>query len=228
MLVRNVLGKAFVTGEPPKRCRKPKPGDKDFDCATDCNYFRHPPTNSELQEQLPDPICRVIQELGILFEVARALQDGGDLAVVLRNALGAMAKSLSLYRGTLRIFNRATNESVVEASSGLSSGDIRPDMDGIEENVARRVMEHGEAIILPNIALAGRFLLATELHRASDFCLSGDHLALICVPMAHGGEVMGTLNVTSRGASRNLMEADLRLLTLVAQLVAQAVKIRQQ
>lgn len=211
-----------------RRSRKPKPGDKGFDCASDCSYFRHPPTNLELQEQLPDPICRVIQELSILFEVARTLQEGGDLAVVLNNALGAMAKSLSLYRGTLRILNRATNESVVEASSGLSSGDIRPDMDGIEENVSRRVMECGEAVIIPNVALAGRFLRASELQRAADICLSSDHVALICVPMAHGGEVMGTLNVTSRGANKNLLEADLRLLTLIAQLVAQAVKLRQQ
>ena len=52
--------------------------------------------------------------------------------------------------------------------------------------------------------------------------------ALICVPVAHSGQVMGTLSVTSRSASRDLLEADLRLLTLVAQLVAQAVKHRQQ
>ncbi len=223
-----MLGNGNVSGEQKKRGRKPKPGDKGFDCATDCTYFHQPPSNIELQEQLPDPMCRVIQELGILFEVARTLQDGADLAVVLRNALDAMAKSLSLYRGTLRILNRATNESVVEASSGLSPLEIRQDMDGIEENVSRRVIERGEAIIIPNVALAGRFLLASELHRASEFCLTCNHVALICVPMAHGGEVMGTLNVTSRGASRNLMEADLRLLTLVAQLVAQAVKLRQQ
>lgn len=210
------------------RERSLKPGDRGFDCASDCSYFRHAPTNVELREQLPDPICRVIQELSILFEVARTLQEGGKLEEVLEHALGAMAKSLSLYRGTLRILNRATNESVIEAASGLAAGEIRPDLDGIEETVARRVIEGGEAVVIPNVALAGRFLRASELARAGEMCLSGDHVALISVPLVHGSEVMGTLNVTSRGVGRNSLDADLRLMTLIAQLVAQAVKLRQQ
>jgi Nif-specific regulatory protein len=210
-----------------KRRAKPKPGNKDFDCATQCSFFHQPPTNSELQ-QLPDSICRVINELSLLFEVASALQDGGSLDSVLQNALRGMAESLSLYRGTLRILNRATNESIIEASCGLTSSDIRPDMDGIEETITQRVTEQGEAVILPNVALAGRFLLASELHLATEICLSGDNVALICVPVAHGGAVMGTLSVTSRSRNRALLEADLRLLTLIAQLVAQAVRLRQQ
>ena len=209
-----------------KRRGKPKPGGKGFDCAHDCSYFHQPPTNSELR-QLPDSICRVIQELSLLFEVARTLQDGGDLSSVLRKALRDMAESLALYRGTLRILNRATNESIIEANCGLTPVDIRPDMDAIEEKITQRVMEQGEAIIMPNVALAGRFLLASELQIATEICLSGDNVGLICVPVAHSGEVMGTLSVTSRSTSRALLEADLRLLTLVAQLVAQAVKFRQ-
>ena len=210
-----------------RRQGRPKPGDPGFDCASHCSYFHQPPTNSEL-EHLPDSICRVIQEQSLLFEVARTLQDGGELAEVLRNALTRMAESLALYRGILRILNRATNESIVEASSGLTADDIRPDMDAIEENVAHRVTEHGEGIIIPNVALAGRFLRASELHQAGEFCLSGGNAALICVPVAHVAGVMGTLSVISRGSNRNLLEADLRLLTLVAQLVAQAVRLRQQ
>jgi Nif-specific regulatory protein len=210
-----------------KRSGKPKPGDKGFDCANDCTYFHQPPTNSELQ-RLPDPICRVIQELRILFEVARTLQDGGDLASVLRDAMRGMAESLHLYRGTLRILNRATNENIIEASCGLTASDIRPDMDAIAEKITQRVTEQGEAMIIPNVALAGRFLSASELQRAGEICLSSENVALICVPVAHGGAVMGTLSVTSRSTSRALLEADLRLLTLVAQLVAQAVKLRQQ
>jgi Nif-specific regulatory protein len=210
-----------------KRRGKPKPGDKGFDCANDCSFFHEPPTNSELK-RLPESICRVIQELSLLFEVARTLQDGGDLASVLHNALSGMAESLELYRGTLRILNRATNENIVEAICGLTPGDIRPDMDAIEENITQRVMAQGEGIIIPNVALAGRFLLASELQLASGICLSNANVALICVPVAHGGAVMGTLSVTSRSTSSALLEADLRLLTLIAQLIAQAVKLRQQ
>jgi Nif-specific regulatory protein len=206
---------------------KPPPGNEHIDCARNCSYIHQPPTNSELQ-QLPDSICRVIQELSLLFEVASALQDGGSLDAVLQNALRGMAESLSLYRGTLRILNRATNENIVEAGYGLTSCDLRPDMDDIEETITHRVRDQGEAVIVPNVALAGRFLLASELHRSAEICLSGDNLALICVPVAHQGAVMGTLSVTSRSRSRSLLEADLRLLTLIAQLVAQAVRLRQQ
>ena len=209
-----------------KRQRQPKPGNKGFDCAHNCSFFHQPPTNSELL-QLPESICRVIQELSLLFEVARTLQDGGELSTVLGNALRGMAESLALFRGTLRILNRATNENIIEASCGLMPGDIRRDMDAIEENITQRVMEQGEAIIIPNVAMAGRFLLASEFQHTGEICFASENVALICVPVAHGGAVMGTLSVTSRSTSRSLLEADLRLLTLVAQLVAQAVKLRQ-
>lgn len=208
--------------------RPPPPsGGAGFSCAHDCGFFRQPPTNLELQN-LPDSICRVIQELNILFDVARTLQEGNDLASVLNNALRGMAESLALDRGTLRILNRATNESLVEATYGRSSDAIQPDMDAIDERVTRQVSAQGEAVILPNISMPQRFLLASELPGTPDLCLSTQSVALICVPVAHGGHVMGTLSVTSRSASRNLLESDLRLLTLVAQLVAQAVKLRQQ
>lgn len=206
---------------------KPKPGDEHFECARDCSYFHQPPTNSELQS-LPDSICRVIQELSILFDVARTLQDGNDLASVLKNAMRGMAESLALYRGTLRILNRATNESRVEATCGLSANEIRPDMDAIDERVALQVSGHGEAVIIPNVAMPERFLLASELHGTSQVCLSNESVAFICVPVVHSGQVMGTLSVTSRSTSHALLETDLRLLTLIAQLVAQAVKLRQQ
>lgn len=206
---------------------KPKPGEKGFECAGQCSFSNQPPTNFELQ-QLPESICRVIQELSLLFEVATALQDRGSFDHVLRNALHGMAESLSLYRGTLRILNRATNECIIEAGGGLDPSDLRQDLDGIEEKFSRRVAEQGEAIIVPNVALAGRFLLASEFHLAAEICLSGDNIALICVPVAHGGTAMGTLSVTSRSRNRALLGADLRLLTLVAQLIAQAVKLRQQ
>ena len=215
-------------GDKRGRANKAKPGTKGFDCATDCCYYSQSPSNSELREQLPDPLCRVIQELSILFEVARTLQNGGELADVLRDALTRMADSLSLFRGKLRIHNRATNESIVEANCGLSAGDIRPDMDAIEENIAQKVTAAGEAILMPNVSLAGRLLRASELQNSPERSLVGGSTALICVPVVHASGVSGTLSVISRNSSRNMLEADLRLLTLIAQLVAQAVRLRQQ
>ena len=206
---------------------KPKPGDEGFDCAHDCSYFQQPPTHSEL-ENLPDSICRVIQELRILFDVARTLQEGGDLSSVLKSALHGMAESLALYRGTLRILNRATQESLVEATCGLLPGELRTDMDAIEKKFALQVAEHGEALIIPNVEIPSRFLLASELLKTSGICLSHQTVAFICVPLAHGGQVIGTLSVTSRSSNRASLEADVRLLVLGAQLVAQAVKSRQR
>jgi Nif-specific regulatory protein len=205
----------------------PDSGGLDICCPGDCGFSRQPPTNSELQN-LPDAICRVIQELNILYDVARTLQEGNDLASVLNKALRGMAESLALDRGTLRILNRATNESLVEATCGRSPDEIQPAMDAIDERVTLQVSDRGEAVILPNVSMPHRFLVASELHGMPEVCLSGESVALICVPVAHGGHVMGTLSVTSRSTSRDMLEADLRLLTLVAQLVAQAVKLRQQ
>ena len=222
-----------------KRSNKPEPGsvlpepvetcseDCTNDCAEGCVFFHQPPSNSELQT-LPNSICRVIQELRILFDVARTLQEGDDLAGVLRNALHGMAESLDLDRGTLRILNRATNESLIEAKCGLSSDKVRSDMDAIDERISRQVSDRGEAVIVPNIATPQRFLTVMEPREVPEICLAGGNLALICVPVAHGGQVMGTLSVTSHSTDHASLEADLRMLMLIAQLIAQAVKLRQQ
>ena len=204
-----------------------QPGDKPCDCANGCDFFHHSPSNAELRT-LPNSICRVIQELSILFDVARTLQDGADLLSVLKNALRGMAESLALLRGTLRILNRATNESQIETTCGSTPEDIRPEMDRIDESIALLVAEKGEAVIIPDIATPERFLLATELHDIPAACLTNQRVACICVPVAHGGQVMGTLSVTSRSTDRASLEADCRLLTLIAQLIAQVVKLRQQ
>ncbi len=204
-----------------------QPEGKPCDCSKGCGFFYQPPSNADLQ-MLPNSICRVIQELRILFDVANTLQDGGDLSSVLRNALRGMAESLALFRGTLRILNRATNESLIEATCGASVDEAHPEMDAIAEKVALQVAASGDALIIPNIATPQRFLLASELHETAAVCLSNASLACICVPVAHSGQVMGTLSVTSRSTSRASLEADFRLLTLIAQLIAQAVKHRQQ
>jgi Nif-specific regulatory protein len=205
----------------------PRPARKPCNCTNDCGCFHQSPSNVQPLPQ-PNPICRVIQELSILFDVARTLQDGADLLSVLQNALRGMAESLALFRGTLRILNRATNESQIESTCGQAPDDIQPEMDRIGESIALLVAEKGEAVIIPNIATPQRFLLAAELHDTPAVCLSNERVASICVPVAHGGQIMGTLSVTSRSTDRASLQANYRLLTLIAQLIAQAVKHRQQ
>ncbi|GAA5481817.1 sigma 54-interacting transcriptional regulator [Haloferula sargassicola] len=207
-------------------CR-PKPGEEGFDCERDCGYYHDGPANSEL-EPVSDSICRVIQELSILFDVARSLQEGDDLTHDLNKALAGITESLSLFRATLRIRNRATDENRVEASCGLSPRDIAPDLDAADLYLSQRVMETAETIVIPDVRLPQRHLSAAEVAKTKPVCFSGSKTALIGVPVIHSGEVMGTLDLVGRCTSRELLESDLRLYSLVSQLIAQAVHLRRQ
>lgn len=196
-------------------------------CAGSCVYQDFPSAAGKMK-MLPPVICRLICEQDILFQVAQMLQAGGDVRPALRQALEKMGETLGLRRGVLRILNRATGERDVEVSSGALPEDcderVEKGLAGIEE----RVMNECIGIILPDLHTPSHFLLSTELSAATgrEFCPGG--IPWVCVPVAHQKEVLGTLSATGSGGNRAALESDLRLLVMVAQLIALSVRGRQQ
>ena len=191
-----------------------------------CSFSHTPPTNDELAN-LPPSICRVIQELGILFNVAKTLQEGTQLSEMLGEVLREMAESLGLYRGTLQILNRATGEALVEASCGLAPKEIGAKVETLIAEIGHDVIAAGAGLVVPDVAKPAARIPADELGQQKDWQLAGN-VALICVPIASRGEVLGTLSVSCWCKNLATLESDVRLLTLIAQLIAQAVRARQR
>ncbi|MDX2080270.1 MAG: sigma 54-interacting transcriptional regulator [Terrimicrobiaceae bacterium] len=194
------------------------------ECPPDCDL--RDPANDVQPDS--DRMCRVVEKLRVLFNVSQTLQQSPDLREIVKPVLKQMAESLGLYRGTVRILNRETGDLLIDEAFGLSAEEMAAERIRLGEGVIGQVVQSGRPIVVPDIEASGN----QSLHIACNG-YDGQSLqrpgatAFLCVPIAHGTEIMGTLSGYRRSGEPSALEADLRLLTVTAQLIAQAARLRQ-
>lgn len=177
---------------------------------------------------LPQPICRVISELSILYQTASTLQSGENLRSVLEKTLAQMSQSLGLYHGALRILNRASNETMLEVSCGLSAEELLGPQTNRLPKLIDEVLADSTPSIIPDLRQPTKVLRGdcSEISKMPSLGI-GD-TTLISVPISDQTSALGVLTIISRNKTETCLESNFRLATLVSQLIAQAVKVRQQ
>ena len=164
-----------------------------------------------------------VAELTLLFEISQILDRSMDLRNTVGPVLAAIAQHTGMVRGTLTLLNRETGQLYIEAAHGLSTtqqqrGQYRPG-----EGIIGRVVQSGEPIVVPRISDDRRFLDRTGARRGE----SKENYSFLCVPIILGHETVGALSVDRLFGDSENLDDDIRLLTIIASMVAQAVKLRQ-
>lgn len=195
------------------------------DCPPDCSYRTDGSYDADLES---GRMCRVVEKLRVLFGVSQTLQHSPDLREIVQPVLKQIAESLGLYRGAVRLLNRESGEIVIDEAFGLSDEEIAGERIKIGEGVIGQVVKTGKSILLPDIEKTGgqSVNIACSGFPGQSLRRPGA-TAFLCVPIVHGTEVMGTLSCYRRAGEPAALESDLRLLTLTAQLIAQAARLRQ-
>ncbi|MBI1388426.1 MAG: GAF domain-containing protein [bacterium] len=163
------------------------------------------------------------RELTLLHKVSQWMDDCAGLEFVAEPVLKALSEDLELTQGSIAIFNRYTNEIVIEASYGLSQSQRERGRYRIGEGITGRVVREGRPMTAPSVSHEPEFLnraAAAKPPRKKD-------VAFICVPIQWNGESIGALSayrVIDEGLS---LEGDARLLSIVASMVAHPVRMRQ-
>jgi Nif-specific regulatory protein len=176
-----------------------------------------------IQSEEPQ-VRREIAELSLLFEISQTLDRSMDLRDEVGSVLKLIAQHTGMERGTLTLLNRQTDELSIEAAFGLSPsqqerGRYRPG-----EGIIGRVVQTGRPMVIPRISEEPLFLDRTGARQN----LRKNEISFICVPIKIGNETIGTLSVDRLFENQVALEEDVRLLTLIAQLIAQAVRLRQE
>ncbi len=193
---------------------------------TDCKYLFEAPSGEDLAG-VPQQICRVINELSILYHTARTLQSGENLHAVLEQTLSQMAETLGLYHGALRILNRANNEIMDEVSCGLRQEELLGESVVAANSLIEEVLARGHPCIVPDIRKFKNILRGDDPETLQKAGQATGETALISVPVSHHTKVLGVLTMIIRNKTSTCLESNLRLATLVGQLIAQAVQVRQ-
>jgi Nif-specific regulatory protein len=137
--------------------------------------------------------------------------------------LDLTATHMGMVRGTITVLNRQTGEIYIEAAHGLSNtqkerGRYRPG-----EGVTGKVVETGSPAVVPKISDEPQFLDRTGGRKG----YKRKDISFICVPIKQGQETIGALSADRLFEEGVELEEDVRLLSIIASMIAQAVKLRQ-
>ena len=149
-----------------------------------------------------------------------------ELRDIVRPVLQKMANGMGMQRGTITIINRDTRQISIEEAEGLTAHERENHYLLAGNVVVETVIRTGQPVICTDLASDDTFEGKLPL-RVIEAAQSGRRIALICVPIKLGEEVIGTLSVEREMEGQPNLAADRRLLSLIANLVAQAVRLRQ-
>ena len=175
------------------------------------------------RDTMNDPKNREIKELSLLFEISNKLSEALDLKTVLKPILQLTAEHMGILRGTLTILNRNRGEITIEESYGLRPDEQARGRYRMGEGITGKVIDTGKPIIVPRIADEPMFLDKTGSRQH----LNKHNIAFICVPVKIGSEVVGALSADRLQNEDISLEEDVRLLTIIASTISQAVRLRQ-
>jgi len=169
-------------------------------------------------------VHREVRELSLLWDVSQALSQCIDLREVVGLVLNALAEKMGMSRGTLTLLNRKTGEIFIDVAHGLSENEMKKGRYRIGEGITGKVAETGEPAVIPHISAEPLFLNRTGSRKN----LQKKDISFICVPIKIGNEVIGTLSADRLFAESVSLDEDLRLLSIIASMVAQAVQLRRE
>ena len=162
-----------------------------------------------------------IQELELLYKISSILNQTLDFESVAHPILEVVESTMGVEHATLTLYNRHTGEISIEIAEGLSSRQARKGRYKVGEGITGRVVETGKPIIIPSVAKDPDFLDRTGRGKTED-------KAFLCVPVIMEHQVIGAFSADVQNPVEEELPEKLRLLEIIAQMLAAAVKLRRE
>ncbi len=167
---------------------------------------------------------RKIQELTALYEISHAMASILEFRSVLNQILEILSHQLEMNRGTVTLLDKKTGQLSIEAAHGLTKEEISRGKYKIGEGITGKVVEKGEPMIIPDIGKEPSFLNRTRARGD----VKRQNISFVCIPIKIKGETLGVLSVDRLFKDADIsFEEDVRLLSIVASLIGQNLKIHQ-
>jgi Nif-specific regulatory protein len=161
--------------------------------------------------------------LALLHEASTLLDKAPDLPSSVQPVLAALARHMKVECATLTVLNRHTSEIMVHEAIGLTDDQRQRARYQLGEGITGRVVETGVPVVVPSIATEPLFLnrmRSVEERQEAD-------MAFMCVPVRLGNETIGALSAECPYSRTVSLDEDIRILAILASLIAHAVRLRQ-
>jgi Nif-specific regulatory protein len=166
---------------------------------------------------------RKLKELTVLYEISQTIGSTLRCQDVFLDILDIFHSHLGMNRGTITLLDPLTGELKIEAAHGMNEEEVERGRYLIGEGITGKVVETGEPAVVPHIEKDPLFLNRT---RSRDHLEKSD-ISFICVPIRGGSAIYGTLSVDRLFSEEVAFEEDVRLLSIVASIIAQGLKIQR-
>ncbi|MHB0990790.1 MAG: nif-specific transcriptional activator NifA [Burkholderiales bacterium] len=162
-------------------------------------------------------------ELATIYEVGKILSSSLNLSKTLREVLNLLSVNLDARRGMISLVQESGELQLVGAS-GLSAEEFRRGRFQSGEGVTGRILQTGMPAVVHDIAKEPLFLNRTgSLDEVRE-----QTIAFIGVPIKSGAETLGVLSIDRVAEDRRgKFHNDVQLLTMIAGLVAQTVRLHR-
>ena len=170
-----------------------------------------------------DQSKRKVHELTALYEISQALSLTLDVEKSMYMIMEILEKRLGMKRATMTLLHPLTGELFIDIGHGLTDAEIKRGKYRIGEGITGKVVETGKPAVIPRIGEEPLFLDRTKARKGID----KNNISFICVPVKLGDYVIGAFSVDKIFSPDVSLEEDMRFLSIIASMIAQAVKIRQ-
>jgi len=172
-----------------------------------------------------DPkVRREVAELSLLFEISQILDRSLDLRDELGPVLQAIANHTGMLRGTITLLDRESGELYIEAAHGLSGEELARGRYKTGEGIVGKVAQTARPMLIPRISEEAHFMDRTHSRRH----LKKEDISYICVPIKMESTVLGTRRADRLFSRAVSLDEDLRLMTIIASMIARAVMLRRK
>jgi Nif-specific regulatory protein len=170
--------------------------------------------------------CRVIQDLSLLLEISQTMESSLQVRDLVRPTLRKLAGSIGMTRGAISLLDQETGQPAVEEVVSLSRTESPADYWQDARPLFKQVVTSGQALVVTDISRDEHFRHRTP---PGGWGAQGEAPpAFLCVPIKHGDQTIGTLSIERCAAAGSSFAADLRLLTVIARIIAQATHLRHE
>ena len=166
---------------------------------------------------------RHVLELETLYRISQILAAGGQQKQTLAEVLDALDKELGMNRGTVTLLSPDSSEIKIEVAHNISLEQSRKVRYRMGEGITGKVIETSKAMIVPKVSKEPQFL-----NRFERFKSSKEEISYICVPILIGRKVIGTISIDRIFNPARPLDEDKRVLSIVASMIANDVKSRQE
>ncbi len=164
------------------------------------------------------------RQIATLYEIGQVLGSGTQFEDALHGILKLLCDRLAMRLGTISLLHQGEGQVAVDIAYGLSKSEMKRGRYKVGEGITGRVVDTGKPVIVPRIGSEPLFLDRTGAHKRT----AQGQTSFICVPLLLRQEVIGTLSIDTPYETDALLQEHVRLLSIVAAMIGQAVTARRR